>query len=289
MIYDYNLLLLRSPSVSFPSKLPFTAIHPSLFLCLPLSHPPLSLYTHACTHHTTYATPYTCTHHTHTQTSHTHTQHPTHAHTYLCSCDWQAEADREEHYFDRLEKKEMMEEKMKSITSMEVTVYTCAQVSGQFQVKKSTDYTCALRRSVASVSQKSTDCTCAQRRSVANVRSKKHWLHSAGQWPVSGQKSTDYTCTKHRSVADVRSKKHWLHMHTVQVSGQCQVKKNTDYTCAQRRSVADVRSKKHWLHMCTAQVSGQCQVKKRHWLHMCAGQWPVSGMEVHWSWLEKSQ
>ena len=94
-----------------------------------------------------------------------HTQHPTHAHTYLCSCDWQAEADREEHYFDRLEKKEMMEEKMKSITSMEVTVYTCAQVSGQFQVKKSTDY------------------TCAQRRSVTSVRSKKQTTHahSAGQ------------------------------------------------------------------------------------------------------------
>ena len=68
---------------------------------------------------------------------------------------------------------------MKSITSMEVTVYTCAQVSGQFQVKKNTDYTCALRRSVASVRQKSrlhmhTAQVSGQRRSVADVRSKKH-------------------------------------------------------------------------------------------------------------------
>ena len=243
MIYDYNLLL-RSPSVSFPSKFPFTAIHPSLFLCLPLSHPPLSLYTHACTHHTTYATPYTCTHHTHTHTSHTHTQHPTHAHTYLCSCDWQAEADREEHYFDRLEKKEMMEEKMKSITSMEVTVYTCAQVSGQFQVKKSTDYTCALRRSVASVRQKSRlHMRTAQVSSQCQVKKAlTTHAHSAGRWPMSGQKSTDCTAQvsgqcqdKKALTTHARSTGQWL------MSGQ----KSTDYTCTQCRSVADVRSEKH--------------------------------------------
>ncbi|XP_076469031.1 protein MCM10 homolog [Babylonia areolata] len=39
----------------------------------------------------------------------------------------QAEAEREERYFDNLEQKEKMEEKMKSVTSMEVTVVTCEQ------------------------------------------------------------------------------------------------------------------------------------------------------------------
>ncbi|KAL8621332.1 hypothetical protein ACOMHN_053353 [Nucella lapillus] len=39
----------------------------------------------------------------------------------------QAEADREERYFDNLELKEKMEEKMKSVTCMEVSVVTCEQ------------------------------------------------------------------------------------------------------------------------------------------------------------------
>ena len=123
--------------------------------------------------------------------------------------------------------------------------------------------------------QKSTDYTCAQRRSVADVRWKKALTthaHSAGQWPMSGEK------------------KHWLHMHTAQVSGQCQVKKSTDYTCTQRRSVANVRWKKHWLHMHTVQVSGWCRVKKALTTHAhSAGQWPMSGEKKHWLHMHTAQ
>lgn len=42
---------------------------------------------------------------------------------------YQAEAEREDKYFHELQKKEAMEEKMQSITSLEVTVFTCDQVS----------------------------------------------------------------------------------------------------------------------------------------------------------------
>ena len=98
-------------------------------------------HTHALSHIThilssvTHSHTHTLSHiHVHT---HARTLTLTHSHIYthcdLCLCDYQAEADREERYFDNLEKKEMMEEKMKSVTSMEVTVYTCTQVSCQFQ------------------------------------------------------------------------------------------------------------------------------------------------------------
>nr|KAG5687342.1 hypothetical protein BaRGS_023776 [Batillaria attramentaria] len=39
----------------------------------------------------------------------------------------EAEAEKEEKYFDNLEKREMMEEKMKTVTSLDATVFTCQQ------------------------------------------------------------------------------------------------------------------------------------------------------------------
>ena len=224
MIYDYNLLLYcaLTPSPSHQNSLTPPSIHPSFSASLSPTLLSFSLYTHACTraHIYTHTSHTTHTHTTHTKptpnthnTQHTHTQHPTytpntHRHTYLCSFDWQAEADREEHYFDSLEKKEMMEEKMKSITSMEVTVYTCVQVSGHFQVKKALTAHAHSAGQWPVSGQKSTDYTCAQRRSVANVRCKKSTDYTCAQWPMSGEKSTDYTCAQCRSVASVRSKKH---------------------------------------------------------------------------------
>ena len=41
----------------------------------------------------------------------------------------QVEAEKEEKYFNDLEKKEMMEEKMQSITELKTTVFTCKQVN----------------------------------------------------------------------------------------------------------------------------------------------------------------
>ena len=183
MIFDYNLLLLRSPSVSFPSKFSFTAIPPSLFLCLPLSHPPLSLYTHACTHHTTYTTPYACTHYTHTHTSHTHTTPNTRTHLplFLWLAGWSRPGGTllwqtgeegndggkdEVHHLHGGHRLHMRTGQWPVSGEKKHWLHMrTAQVSDQCQVKKA-------------------DYTCAQRRSVASVRSKKHWLHSSGQCQV---------------------------------------------------------------------------------------------------------
>lgn len=44
----------------------------------------------------------------------------------------QAESEREEKYFNALEKKEQMQEKMNSVTEIKVTCYACRDVSGRF-------------------------------------------------------------------------------------------------------------------------------------------------------------
>ena len=238
MIYDYNLLLLRSPSISFPSKfLSPPSIHPSLPLSLPPSLPPSSLPVHTCMHTSHTHTPHhTHAHITHTHIHHTHTQHPTH-------------------------------------NTQHTHTLTFVPMTGRLrQTGRNITLTDWRRRrwwrKRWSPSPPWRSPSTHAHRSVASFRWRKTLtthVHCAGQWPVSGKKA-DYTCTQRRSVANVGSKKHWLHMHAAQACGQCQVKKALTAQC---RSVASVRSKKHWLHMRTAQVSGWCQVKKALTTHVC--------------------